>query len=72
MFLQREMRELLGEWDSRWKGWIVEGRLDGVEMSTKKNDDDIPLKHTRVWTDIEASPGHVYNRILNERLENGL
>ncbi|VDK67176.1 unnamed protein product [Onchocerca ochengi] len=66
-YLLQKARELLKEHRDRWKGWIVEGTVNGVEISTKKSTDGHPLRFFRVWVDIEAPPKEILTRIVRER-----
>ncbi|KAK6101320.1 RhoGAP domain family protein [Brugia pahangi] len=66
-YLLQKARELLKGHRDRWKGWIVEGTVDGVEISTKKSTDGHPLRFFRVWVDIEAPPREILIRIVRER-----
>ncbi|VDN05461.1 unnamed protein product [Thelazia callipaeda] len=66
-YLIQKARELLKEHRDRWKGWIVEGTMNGVEISTKKPNDGHPLRFFRVWVDIEAPPKEILSRIIRER-----
>ncbi|VDN45431.1 unnamed protein product, partial [Gongylonema pulchrum] len=63
----QKVRDLLKEHRERWKGWIVEGSINGVEISTKKPTDRHPLRFFRVWVDIEAPPKEILARIIRER-----
>ncbi|VDM93294.1 unnamed protein product, partial [Litomosoides sigmodontis] len=65
-YLLQKARELLKEHRDRWKGWIVEGTVNGVEISTKKSTDGHPLRFFRVWVDIEAPPKEILTRIVRE------
>ncbi|KAM3723942.1 StAR-related lipid transfer protein [Dirofilaria immitis] len=66
-YLLQKARQLLKEHRDRWKGWIVEGTVNGVEISTKKSTDGHPLRFFRVWVDIEAPPKDILTRIVRER-----
>ncbi|CAG9540543.1 unnamed protein product [Cercopithifilaria johnstoni] len=66
-YLLQKARELLKEHRDRWKGWIVEGTVNGVEISTKKSTDGHPLRFFRVWVDIEAPPKEILTKIVRER-----
>ncbi|MFH4974554.1 hypothetical protein AB6A40_001263 [Gnathostoma spinigerum] len=66
-YLMQKARELLKEHRDRWKGWIVEGSVDGVEISSKKSPDGHPLRYYRVWVDVEALPKEVLLRLTKER-----
>uniref|UniRef100_A0A915PG27 Rho-GAP domain-containing protein n=1 Tax=Setaria digitata TaxID=48799 RepID=A0A915PG27_9BILA len=44
-YLLQKARELLKEHRDRWKGWIVEDTVSGVEISTKKSTDGHPLRN---------------------------
>lgn len=58
---------LLKEHRDRWRGWVIEGSVDSVEISSKKIVDGHPLKLWRLWTDVEAPPKELLNRLLKER-----
>jgi len=58
---------LLKEHRDKWKGWITDGNQDGVEITYKKLADGHPLKLWRCWTDVEAPPKELLNRVLRER-----
>ncbi|VDK74840.1 unnamed protein product [Gongylonema pulchrum] len=66
-YMLQKVRDLLKEHRERWKGWIVEGSINGVEISTKKPTDRHPLRFFRVWVDIEAPPKEILARIIRER-----
>ncbi|CAI4230467.1 unnamed protein product [Auanema sp. JU1783] len=66
-YLMERVTDLIQENAERWKGWIVEGHLDGVEISSRKPTDDQPLRPIRVWVDVPAPPKEVMHRILRER-----
>ncbi len=51
----------------RWKGWMTEGSMEGVEITYKKLSDSHPLKLWRCWADVEAPPREVLERVLRER-----
>ncbi|GMT20021.1 hypothetical protein PFISCL1PPCAC_11318, partial [Pristionchus fissidentatus] len=67
-YLNNKIGNLVKEHDERWRGWIVEGTHEEVEMSSKKPVDGHALKHFRVWTDIEAPPRELLNRIKDKRV----
>lgn len=58
---------LLKEHRERWRGWLIEGCHEGVEMSSKKVNDGHPLKLWRLWTDVEAPPNELLLRLLRDR-----
>lgn len=66
-FLQNRLNLMLKDHADRWRGWIVEGTVDGVELSAKKSADGHPLPFFRVWTDIDAPPKEVLLRLTKER-----
>uniref|UniRef100_A0A0N5AIA4 Rho-GAP domain-containing protein n=1 Tax=Syphacia muris TaxID=451379 RepID=A0A0N5AIA4_9BILA len=59
-------RANLKEHRDRFKGWYVEGMVNGVEVSSKKSERN-PLRYFRVWVDVEAPPREIITRIVRER-----
>ncbi|VDM42390.1 unnamed protein product [Toxocara canis] len=65
--LLQKAKELIKEHNDRWKGWIVEGVVDGVEISSKKPLDGHPLRYFRAWADVEAPPKQLLMRLIRQR-----
>ncbi|VDD89297.1 unnamed protein product [Enterobius vermicularis] len=63
-YLQQSSLDLLKEHRDRWKGWYVEGSVNGIEVSSKKSVDRNSLRYFRVWVEVEAPPKEILTRIL--------
>lgn len=66
-YLIDKVLDLVKDHDERWKNWTPESGYEGIEICSKKNLDEHPLKTWKVWADVPAPPKEVMNRILKER-----
>ncbi|WKY00862.1 hypothetical protein Q1695_015128 [Nippostrongylus brasiliensis] len=66
-YLIDRVLDLVKEHSERWKGWMLDGSHEDVEITCKIPNDCHPLKLFRVWVDVAAPPKQVMNRIMRER-----
>lgn len=66
-YLIDKVVDMIKDHGDKWKSWTIEGLIEGVEVTSKKDDDSHPLKTFRVWIDVAAPPKEVVHRIMKER-----
>ncbi|XP_035382769.1 stAR-related lipid transfer protein 8 isoform X2 [Electrophorus electricus] len=66
-YLQDNIQCLLRETSERSKGWHSTPGPENTELAYKKVGDGHPIRLWRVWTEVEAPPTVVLQRVLRER-----